>query len=66
MCEAKPHLPVIINSGFDSYKGSFRTWLAAAFVLKSSDLTELKAQIHRVLACQEAPILLVRQTEGKA
>lgn len=53
MLAAQPGLPVIINSGYASYKDSFRSWSAEAFVCKSSDLTELKSQIHRVLAVQE-------------
>jgi DNA-binding response OmpR family regulator len=53
MLGEQPHLPVVINSGHDSYKDSFRSWSAAAFVLKSSDLSELKSQIYLVLAAQE-------------
>jgi len=66
MIEAWPHLPVIINTGFDSYKHSFRLWSAAAFVLKSSDLTELKLQVQRVLSSQEPPLRLLPRIEGKA
>ena len=49
MLDAQPHLPVIINSGHDGYKTSFLMEKAAAFVLKSGDLTELKAQVERVI-----------------
>lgn len=66
MIEAWPHLPVIINTGFDSYKHSFRFWSVAAFVLKSSDLTELKFQVQRVLSPQEPDLLLLPRTDGKA
>ncbi len=66
MIEAQPHLPVIINTGFDCYKHSFRLWSATAFVLKSSDLTELKFQVQRVLSPQEPDLLLLGRTDGKA
>lgn len=52
MLEEQPHLPVIINSGHDSYKDSFRLG-SAAYVVKSSDLSELKAQIQCVLLAQQ-------------
>ena len=57
MLAAQPGLPVIINSGYASYKDSFRSWSAAAFVSKSSDLSELKLQIQQVLALQELQVL---------
>jgi DNA-binding response OmpR family regulator len=44
-----PTLPVIINSAFSSYKASFLSWAADAYVVKSSDLTELKTRIKEVL-----------------
>lgn len=49
----QPKLPVIVNSGCDSDKDCVRSWSAAAFVSKSSDLDELKLQIHQVLSSQE-------------
>lgn len=52
MLAAQPGVPVIINSGYDSYKDSFRSWSAEAFVSKSGDLTELKFQIQQVLDLQ--------------
>lgn len=53
MLAAQPGLPVIINSAYDSYKDSFRSWSAEAFVSKSSDLSELKLRIQQVLALKE-------------
>ena len=53
MLAAQPGLPFIINSAYDSYKDSFRSWSAEAFVSKSSDLSELKLRIQQVLALKE-------------
>jgi len=40
---------VILNTAFPQYKGNFMTWGAEEYVLKSSDLTELKQKIREVL-----------------
>ncbi len=42
-------IPVILNTAFPQYRENFMTWGAEAYVLKSSDLTELKAKIREVL-----------------
>ncbi len=42
-------LPVILNSAYSSYKDNFMSWCANAYVVKSSDLTELKETVTRVL-----------------
>ena len=43
-------IPVILNSAYSSYKDSFLSWSADAYVIKSSDLTELKSRIRSLLA----------------
>jgi len=43
-------LPVILCTAFSCFKDDFSAWLADAYVVKSSDLTELKEEIKRVLA----------------
>ena len=43
-------LPVILNTAFSAYRDSFLSWSADAYVIKSSDLNELKAKIRQVLA----------------
>ncbi len=43
-------LPVILCTAFGCYKDDFSSWLADAYVVKSSDLSELKAEVRRVLA----------------
>ena len=47
--DAQPGLPVIINTAYASYQNSFMSWAADAFVLKSSNLTELKMRIKALL-----------------
>ena len=49
---AQPGLPVIINSGYSCEGESFHLW-ASAFVLKSSNLSELKLRIQQVLDAHE-------------
>ncbi|HIC92538.1 MAG TPA: response regulator [Syntrophaceae bacterium] len=43
------NLPVILNTAYSSYRDDFRTWAAEAYVVKSSDLSELKAKIRDIL-----------------
>jgi DNA-binding response OmpR family regulator len=42
-------IPVILNTAFANYKDNFLSWAADAYVVKSSDLTELKETIKKVL-----------------
>jgi len=42
-------IPVILNTAYATYKDDFRSWSADAYVVKSSDLTELKEAIRTVL-----------------
>lgn len=42
-------LPVVLNTAYSNYKDNFMTWSADAYVVKSSDLTELKTTIHDIL-----------------
>jgi DNA-binding response OmpR family regulator len=42
--------PVILNTAFPQYKENFMTWGAEAYVLKSSDMTDLKQKIREVLS----------------
>ncbi len=43
-------LPVILCSAYNCYKDDFSSWLADAYIVKSSDLEELKSEIKRLLA----------------
>jgi len=42
-------LPVILNTAYPSYKDNFMSWAADAYVIKSSDLSELKGKIKESL-----------------
>ena len=39
--ERKNEVPIIINTAFSSYRDNYLTWAADAFIVKSSDLSEL-------------------------
>lgn len=41
---------VIINTAYSTYKSDFATWSADAYLVKSSDLDELKTTISKLLA----------------
>jgi len=49
MLAQKSDLPVILNSAYSSYKDDFRSWPAEAYLIKSSDLGELKRTIRKVM-----------------
>jgi CheY-like chemotaxis protein len=42
-------IPIIINTAYDNYKDNFMSWIADAYIVKSSDLTELKNKIKELL-----------------
>jgi len=44
--------PIILNSAYTSYKDNFLTWAAAAYVVKSSDVSELKSKAREILQSQ--------------
>ncbi|BDV41386.1 two-component system response regulator [Geotalea uraniireducens] len=44
------NLPVVLCTAFSCFKDDFSAWLADGYVVKSSDLTELKEEIKRVIA----------------
>jgi two-component system, response regulator, stage 0 sporulation protein F len=50
MLSERRDVKVIINSAYSTYKDNFMTWAAEDYVVKSSDLTELKQKIGEVLA----------------
>ena len=47
--ELNNKIPVVINTAYGTYKENFLTWSAEAYVIKSSDLTELKSTIRNIL-----------------
>jgi two-component system, response regulator, stage 0 sporulation protein F len=44
----KEGLPVILNTAYSQYQESFMSWAADAYVVKSSDLTELKEKVKEL------------------
>jgi CheY-like chemotaxis protein len=42
-------VPVVINTAYSNYKDSFMSWAADAYIVKSSDLSELKNTIKEIL-----------------
>ena len=50
IAKERGQLPVILCTAFSSYRDDFSSWLADAYVVKSSNLDELKDQVRQVLA----------------
>ena len=42
-------VPIILNTAYSHYKDDFTTWVADAYVVKSSDTSKLKAEIKRLI-----------------
>jgi CheY-like chemotaxis protein len=51
--DLNPRLPVILNSAYAAYRDQFVSWLADAYVTKSSNLHELMEAVRNVLTLQE-------------
>ncbi len=49
LLESDAKIPVILNTAYASYRESFQSWSADAYVVKSSNLDELKATVKRLL-----------------
>lgn len=49
MLEENNEIPIILNTAYSSYKESFQSWSADAYLTKSADLTELKETVHSLL-----------------
>lgn len=48
-------VPVILNTAYTQYRENFMTWGAEAYLIKSSDLTELKKKIREILDKRKKP-----------
>ena len=46
---ANRNLPIILNSAYSTYKSDFQSWLADAYVVKSSNLDELKRRVKELV-----------------
>ena len=47
MKEKRPRMPVIMSTAYD-YRDDFAVWASEAYIVKSADLTELKATIRKL------------------
>jgi len=47
--EKHKKIPIIINTAYSSWKDNFMSWSADAYIIKSSDLTELKNKIKELI-----------------
>lgn len=47
--EIHRRVKVVINTAYSVYQGDFHSWAADAFLVKTSDLTELKSTIDHFL-----------------
>jgi DNA-binding NtrC family response regulator len=45
----KRDLPIVIHSAYSHYKENYLTWSATSYVVKSSDLSELKTTVNGIL-----------------
>lgn len=50
IAEEQEDIAVILCTAYSSYKEDFSSWLADAYVVKSSNLDELKREVRRILA----------------
>jgi len=41
--------PIVLNSAYSTYKSDFQSWLADAYIMKSSDLRPLKDKVKSLL-----------------
>ena len=51
--EVNKDIKVILNSAYSSYKADFSTWSADAYLIKSSNLNELKGKVAELLEIKE-------------
>lgn len=51
MKEKKPRMPIIMSTAYD-YRDDFAVWASEAYLVKSADLSEMKAIIKKLLEKQ--------------
>jgi DNA-binding response OmpR family regulator len=51
MKEKNPKIPIIMSTAYD-YRDDFAVWASEAYIVKSSDLEELKSTIKKLLGKQ--------------
>ncbi|MCF6291237.1 MAG: response regulator [Desulfobacterales bacterium] len=50
MKEINPKLPVILSTAYHEYKQDLGAWASDGYIVKSADLSELKAAVKRCLS----------------
>ena len=60
MLNKNPRVPIVLNTGYSSYKDNFLSWAADAYVIKSSNTEELRAKIRELLDARQ---LRVRRSD---
>ena len=51
-----PRMPVILNSAYSSYQDNFLSWAADAYIIKSTDTSELRAKVGELLRSRSGEI----------
>ncbi|RJQ24060.1 MAG: response regulator [Nitrospiraceae bacterium] len=49
MKEKRPNIPIIMSTAYD-YRDDFAVWASEAYIVKSSDLSELKNTIKKLIS----------------
>jgi CheY-like chemotaxis protein len=47
--ERQPELPVLLSTAYGEYRQDFATWASDEYLVKSSDLEDLKSAVKRYL-----------------
>ena len=63
MLDIDRQLPIILYTAYPSYKDDFMTWAAEAYVIKSSDLSDIKEQIAKALEPGDSDSQQTREPE---
>ena len=51
--ERDKNIPIVMCSAYSDYKQDFRVWASEAYVIKSSDMVELKSTIREIFKKRE-------------
>lgn len=49
LLEDYPDMPIILNSAYAHYKSNFISWGAQAYLIKTSDTSQLIAEVNKVM-----------------
>jgi two-component system, response regulator, stage 0 sporulation protein F len=52
LLDQRPKLPIVLNSAYSSYKDSFMSWSADAYVVKSADTGDLRARVKELVTAR--------------